>query len=106
MIRDRRPKWPIGAVNIGIESLAGSNASTLGEVPTGPAVSTPSSTSEVRFDDLGLGPQLLKAVVDSGYTTPTPIQARGIPEVLKGKDIIGIAQTGTGKTASFTLPMI
>ena len=43
---------------------------------------------------------------DSGYTVPTPIQARGIPEVLKGRDIIGIAQTGTGKTASFTLPMI
>jgi len=45
-------------------------------------------------------------VADSGYTTPTPIQARGIPEVLKGRDLIGIAQTGTGKTASFTLPMI
>jgi superfamily II DNA/RNA helicase len=60
----------------------------------------------VRFEDLGLGPQVLKAVADSGYVTPTPIQARGIPEVLKGKDIIGIAQTGTGKTASFTLPMI
>ena len=43
---------------------------------------------------------------DSGYTKPTPIQARGIPEVLKGRDLIGIAQTGTGKTASFTLPMI
>ena len=43
---------------------------------------------------------------DSGYTVPTPIQARGIPEVLKGRDVIGIAQTGTGKTASFTLPMI
>jgi superfamily II DNA/RNA helicase len=45
-------------------------------------------------------------VQDSGYTIPTPIQARGIPEVLKGRDVIGIAQTGTGKTASFTLPMI
>ena len=74
-------------------------------MPTGPAVSS-SPSSEVRFEDLGLSPQLLKAVADSGYTTPTPIQARGIPEVLKGKDIIGIAQTGTGKTASFTLPMI
>src|SRR6266699_393652 len=62
--------------------------------------------SEVRFEDLGLSPQLLKAVADSGYTTPTPIQARGIPLVLQGKDLIGIAQTGTGKTASFTLPMI
>ncbi len=60
----------------------------------------------MSFAELGLSPALLKAVADSGYTTPTPIQARGIPQVLKGKDIIGIAQTGTGKTASFTLPMI
>jgi superfamily II DNA/RNA helicase len=49
---------------------------------------------------------VLKAVADSGYTIPTPIQAQGIPQVLKGRDVIGIAQTGTGKTASFTLPMI
>ena len=59
-----------------------------------------------RFDDLGLSPEILRAVSESGYTTPTPIQAQGIPEVLKRRDIIGIAQTGTGKTASFTLPMI
>jgi len=58
------------------------------------------------FDGLGLSPDVLKAVVDSGYTQPTPIQARAIPEVLKRRDVIGIAQTGTGKTASFTLPMI
>jgi superfamily II DNA/RNA helicase len=60
----------------------------------------------LRFEDLGLGPQILQAVKDAGYSTPTPIQAQGIPVVLKGRDIIGIAQTGTGKTASFTLPMI
>jgi superfamily II DNA/RNA helicase len=48
----------------------------------------------------------LKAVAESGYTTPTPIQAQGIPHVLQRRDVIGIAQTGTGKTASFTLPMI
>ncbi len=59
-----------------------------------------------RFEDLGLSPEILRAVAESGYTTPTPIQAQGIPEVLKRRDIIGIAQTGTGKTASFTLPMI
>ncbi|MBI1329528.1 MAG: DEAD/DEAH box helicase [Alphaproteobacteria bacterium] len=58
------------------------------------------------FDSLGLSPEVLKAVAESGYTTPTPIQAQGIPHVLQRKDIIGIAQTGTGKTASFTLPMI
>src|SRR5580698_2016118 len=67
--------------------------------------STPAET-EPRFDDLGLSPEILKAVSESGYTKPTPIQAKGIPEVLKRRDIIGIAQTGTGKTASFTLPMI
>jgi superfamily II DNA/RNA helicase len=58
------------------------------------------------FDGLGLSPEILKAVAEAGYTTPTPIQAQGIPHVLKRRDIIGIAQTGTGKTASFTLPMI
>ncbi len=59
-----------------------------------------------RFDSLGLSEQVLKAVAESGYTTPTPIQAQGIPMVLQRRDMIGIAQTGTGKTASFTLPMI
>jgi superfamily II DNA/RNA helicase len=58
------------------------------------------------FDSLGLSPSILKAVAESGYTTPTPIQERGIPLVLKHRDLIGVAQTGTGKTASFTLPMI
>jgi len=58
------------------------------------------------FETLGLSPEILKAVADSGYTVPTPIQAQGIPHVLQRRDIIGIAQTGTGKTASFTLPMI
>src|SRR5215469_16767278 len=58
------------------------------------------------FDVLGLSPEILKAVADSGYTTPTPIQAQAIPFVLQRRDVIGIAQTGTGKTASFTLPMI
>ena len=58
------------------------------------------------FATLGLSADLLKAVEQSGYTIPTPIQAQGIPIVLQRKDIIGIAQTGTGKTASFTLPMI
>jgi len=90
--------------NISIESLAGADAGIVAELASGPVNSTP--PSEVRFDDLGLSPGLLRAVADSGYTTPTPIQARGIPEVLKGRDLIGIAQTGTGKTASFTLPMI
>ena len=60
----------------------------------------------MSFSDLGLGPDVLKAVEDAGYTVPTPIQEQAIPLVLQGRDILGCAQTGTGKTASFTLPMI
>lgn len=60
----------------------------------------------MNFDELGLGPDVLKAVAETGYTEPTPIQAKAIPQVLAGRDVLGIAQTGTGKTASFTLPMI
>ncbi len=60
----------------------------------------------MTFDDLGLEPSLLKAVKEAGYNEPTPIQAAAIPEAIKGRDVLGIAQTGTGKTASFTLPII
>ncbi|HVM22432.1 MAG TPA: DEAD/DEAH box helicase [Sphingomicrobium sp.] len=60
----------------------------------------------MTFADLGLSDELLRAVTDSGYDEPTPIQRAAIPPVLMGKDLIGIAQTGTGKTASFVLPMI
>jgi superfamily II DNA/RNA helicase len=58
------------------------------------------------FAELGLSEELLKAVEDTGYTTPTPIQEQAIPHVLRGRDVLGLAQTGTGKTAGFTLPMI
>jgi ATP-dependent RNA helicase RhlE len=58
------------------------------------------------FDSLGLKPELLRAVADQGYTQPTPIQAQAIPVVLAGKDLLGAAQTGTGKTAGFTLPLL
>ena len=60
----------------------------------------------MTFADLGLSDELLRAVNDSGYNEPTPIQRAAIPSVLMGKDLIGIAQTGTGKTASFVLPML
>lgn len=60
----------------------------------------------ISFDDLGLSDAVLRAVTDVGYAHPTPIQAKAIPLVLQGRDILGCAQTGTGKTASFTLPMI
>ncbi|WP_323037861.1 DEAD/DEAH box helicase [Pararhodobacter sp.] len=59
-----------------------------------------------KFTDLSLDPKVLKAVVEAGYETPTPIQAQAIPEALAGRDVLGIAQTGTGKTASFVLPLI
>lgn len=60
----------------------------------------------MSFADLGLSDELLKAVEDSGYTKPTPIQEKAIPIILMARDLVGLAQTGTGKTASFTLPMI
>jgi superfamily II DNA/RNA helicase len=59
-----------------------------------------------EFSELGLSPATLKAVAETGYTTATPIQAEAIPLALHGQDVLGIAQTGTGKTAAFTLPMI
>ena len=58
------------------------------------------------FSELGLSAKVLKAIEASGYTVPTPIQAQSIPHALEGRDILCIAQTGTGKTAAFTLPML
>jgi superfamily II DNA/RNA helicase len=60
----------------------------------------------IKFSDLNLNPKVLKAIEEAGYETPTPIQAEAIPHALQGRDVLGIAQTGTGKTASFTLPML
>lgn len=60
----------------------------------------------MNFSDLHLSDEVLRAVTDAGYVEPTPIQAQAIPHVLMGRDVLGCAQTGTGKTASFTLPMI
>jgi ATP-dependent RNA helicase RhlE len=58
------------------------------------------------FSELALRPELQKALADQGYSTPTPIQSQAIPHLLDGRDLLGIAQTGTGKTAAFTLPML
>jgi len=60
----------------------------------------------MKFNELGLSEKVLKAVEASGYDTPTPIQEQAIPHALTGRDVLGIAQTGTGKTAAFTLPML
>ena len=58
------------------------------------------------FDHLGLSPEILRAVADEGYSTPTPVQELSIPIVLAGHDLMGRAQTGTGKTAAFALPIL
>jgi ATP-dependent RNA helicase RhlE len=60
----------------------------------------------LRFDNLGLDPRLLKAVGAMGYDAPTPIQAKAIPPIIEGRDVVGCAQTGTGKTAAFVLPLL
>src|SRR5439155_3890988 len=60
----------------------------------------------MSFRALNLSPQILLAVRDAGYTEPTPIQVAAIPHILAGHDVIGIAQTGTGKTAAFVLPIL
>ena len=60
----------------------------------------------MSFNSLGLSSFLLKAIKDGGYETPTSIQEKAIPIILKGKDVLGTAQTGTGKTAGFTLPLL
>ncbi|MES2320236.1 MAG: DEAD/DEAH box helicase [Pseudomonadota bacterium] len=64
------------------------------------------SAPTVRFADFGLAPEILRALTDQGYVHPTPIQAAAIPIVLQGRDVMGAAQTGTGKTAGFSLPII
>ena len=58
------------------------------------------------FDELSLIPELQQAIAEAGYTTPTPIQAQAIPPLLDGHDVLGCAQTGTGKTAAFALPVL
>ncbi len=63
-------------------------------------------TYMTKFNELNLNPKVLKAIEEAGYESPTPIQEGAIPPALEGRDVLGIAQTGTGKTASFTLPMI
>lgn len=79
-----------------INTLAGSSADPVANV----------AAPETTFADLGLAPEILRAVTEMGYNKPTPIQAKAIPLVISGKDIMGGAQTGTGKTAAFTLPIL
>jgi ATP-dependent RNA helicase RhlE len=86
-----------GADNSVTPSDPGAN-STVATAATPPAT--------ITFADFGLDPKIQKAVIEQGYTIPTPIQAQSIPHVLAGSDLMGAAQTGTGKTAAFVLPII
>src|SRR5438067_8748639 len=90
------------------DTIAGAQAGQEDSISAASAncLNTEINSTSQGFDRLGLSPSVLKAVAESGYTTPTPIQAATIPSVLMMRDIIGIAQTGTGKTAAFVLPMI
>jgi superfamily II DNA/RNA helicase len=87
-------------------TTSGAEAGTDEVIETSETSSPSESVTGNGFNGLGLSEDILRAVADSGYTNPTPIQAQGIPVALQHRDLIGIAQTGTGKTASFTLPMI
>jgi superfamily II DNA/RNA helicase len=81
--------------------------STAGEpVLDDTLAAAPPAEPEILFADLGLSEPILQAIAEKGYRHPTPIQAQAIPAVLSGRDVMGVAQTGTGKTASFTLPML
>ena len=88
------------------------DASSSSHHPTGhesshAAPGTPiANAPEILFDSLGLHPDLLRGIHDLGFIRPTPIQAQAIPHIMAGKDVIGIAQTGTGKTAAFVLPIL
>jgi len=71
-----------------------------------PAQANPGAIQHMSFDSLGLSAELLRAVAEQGYSEPTPVQRRAIPVILEGRDILAGAQTGTGKTAGFTLPLL
>ena len=76
-------------------------------IETTPLVETSTpNINVINFNELGLSEPILRAISDAGYTTPTPIQAKAIPQVLSGGDLLAGAQTGTGKTAGFTLPIL
>src|SRR5450756_1892537 len=66
----------------------------------------PAQGAHVTFDSFHLDPRLTAGIVSCGYTTPTPIQEKGIPPVMEGHDVMGLAQTGTGKTAAYALPIM
>jgi len=88
------------------------SSKTEGTVPSSPVIAVSNAVipntvaTAAGFANLGLSPELLRAVAEQGYTDPTPIQSQAIPVVMAGRDLLGAAQTGTGKTAGFTLPLL
>ena len=98
------PSWPPKYRSA--EPSASETAAATAQPEEASSILVPDTAPVAGFDSLGLSAEVLMAVAAAGYSVPTPIQAEGIPYVIKRRDVIGIAQTGTGKTASFTLPMI
>ena len=96
-----RPHDPIACL-LKQQDLQHNMSDIQSATPTAPIDAAPT----VRFQDFGLAPEILRALNDQGYVHPTPIQAEAIPVVLQGRDVMGAAQTGTGKTAGFSLPII
>ncbi|MFC0166893.1 DEAD/DEAH box helicase [Pseudoduganella danionis] len=89
-----------------VAAVAAAATSAAPEVAPVSAEPAPAAPAGVRFSDFGLSPLIQRALTEQGYEHPTPIQAQAIPVLLQGRDVMGAAQTGTGKTASFSLPII
>src|SRR5471032_2665104 len=94
------------AVPVAAPALAAPLAVSAAAGAAPAAAIVPETTAQVRFADFGLSPLILRALTEQGYVHPTPIQAQAIPVLLQGRDVMGAAQTGTGKTAGFALPII
>ena len=106
-IRTETPVTAIGAGSYGRVSstVAGTRLERL-MTSSDPDASRADRTADLTFADLRVHPSVLQAVADVGYETPSPIQAATIPPLLAGRDVVGLAQTGTGKTAAFALPIL
>ena len=95
---------PVETALVAEESAAAEPAP--GAEETAPEAAPVAEEDRTTFDSIGLSEEIVKAVTETGYRHPTPIQEQAIPQVLMGRDVLGCAQTGTGKTASFVLPML